>query len=933
MTLSVADFPAYFAARHAGRPPFAWQERLLADVLAHGAWPGRVVAPTGAGKTAVIDVHVFAVALMAAGAGPRVPRRLSLVVDRRALVDGQHDLAVKTNAALRDAARTGDGVLAEVGRVLLGLRTSREGDRDPLVVAMLRGGTIPARRWVDDPTAAAIICATPDMWGSRLLFRGYGSGRLARPREAGLLAYDSVVVVDEAHLARQLVATARRIDDLESMAALPPDAMRVQVVEATATPGGDPGMRSVGVVVDDLEPERPGGEALARRLRTPKPLVLVPVRDWPAGSAAARRGLAKAMADGAQDLLGVHGRTVACVANRVATALAVASDLRGRGLVVELLVGRLRPHDVRLLRTRRPKLLTVDGDPDVDVVVATQTIEVGVDADFAAMVTELAPGAAIAQRAGRVNRLGARTSAEVRLIVPAGDVPAKGTEPYAQADLVDAQGWIERRATSGDGLAPWAIAEDPPAEARLARVVLGRPEPWDAAFLARTADDLVDEPDLALWLADELEPDTDVSVVVRAGLPADPADAIAFLRATPPRAAECFPVSLRMLGTMLDAAPGETRYRWRGDDIDRLGADDRLRPGDTVVVGDATRWFTSGVVDPEGTETATDVLEEPRDGEPALLRVAVGAPFDLATDGRAGRDLLADLTSAVEANPTDGRARRAAMAAAIEAFSARLPASADGPLVARLRHVVTLLGGRLADVEIDLGCSVGGGGPGWIVIADVRRHLGDEEARQTWSARAGVVALDDHQAGVSRRAAEMADRLALRRELGTALERAGELHDEGKRDGRFQRLLRGDQGGVDGIADDAVLAKSGMRTPAQFRAAAAASGLPNAWRHEQLSAAATAAADGDDGGDADGAALVTRLVGTSHGHGRVGFPHASAGLLAAPSDLADTSQELYDDGAWDTIVEATHRKHGVWGCAYLEAVLRAADCQVSREGG
>jgi CRISPR-associated endonuclease/helicase Cas3 len=76
---------------------------------------------------------------------------------------------------------------------------------------------------------------------------------------------------------------------------------------------------------------------------------------------------------------------------------------------------------------------------------------------------------------------------------------------------------------------------------------------------------------------------------------------------------------------------------------------------------------------------------------------------------------------------------------------------------------------------------------------------------------------------------------------------------------------------------------------------------------------------------------VTRLVGTSHGHGRSTFPHVTAGLVGDEPALAASSVALHDGGAWDALVEATHRAHGVWGCAYLEAILRAADAQVSGE--
>jgi CRISPR-associated endonuclease/helicase Cas3 len=52
--------------------------------------------------------------------------------------------------------------------------------------------------------------------------------------------------------------------------------------------------------------------------------------------------------------------------------------------------------------------------------------------------------------------------------------------------------------------------------------------------------------------------------------------------------------------------------------------------------------------------------------------------------------------------------------------------------------------------------------------------------------------------------------------------------------------------------------------------------------------------------------------------------------------LVDSADEiaaaLFDEGLWDELIERTHVRWGVWGCAYLEALLRAADGQVSAEG-
>jgi CRISPR-associated endonuclease/helicase Cas3 len=82
------------------------------------------------------------------------------------------------------------------------------------------------------------------------------------------------------------------------------------------------------------------------------------------------------------------------------------------------------------------------------------------------------------------------------------------------------------------------------------------------------------------------------------------------------------------------------------------------------------------------------------------------------------------------------------------------------------------------------------------------------------------------------------------------------------------------------------------------------------------------------------AQLGARLVGTSHGHGRHGFPHTAAELFAVGDPDADhpLAEDLFDLGAWDGLIEATHHRWGVWGCAYLEALLRSADGQASGEG-
>ena len=113
------------------------------------------------------------------------------------------------------------------------------------------------------------------------------------------------------------------------------------------------------------------------------------------------------------------------------------------------------------------------------------------------------------------------------------------------------------------------------------------------------------------------------------------------------------------------------------------------------------------------------------------------------------------------------------------------------------------------------------------------------------------------------------------------------------------------------------------------RRAWADAGLPAGWRHELASAAAYWEQTEPDGVERELRELVTRLVGTSHGRGRPLFDHDPA---TAGPDHADALKELVGEGEWESLIARTDRQWGPWGTAYLEALLRAADCTISMEG-
>lgn len=80
-------FSAFYESLH-GYAPFPWQIELARRV-ADGRWPDALNLPTSSGKTAVVDVWLWAHAMGVLGA----PRRLYYVIDRRLLVDAVADYA------------------------------------------------------------------------------------------------------------------------------------------------------------------------------------------------------------------------------------------------------------------------------------------------------------------------------------------------------------------------------------------------------------------------------------------------------------------------------------------------------------------------------------------------------------------------------------------------------------------------------------------------------------------------------------------------------------------------------------------------------------------------------------------------------------------------------------------------------------------------
>jgi CRISPR-associated endonuclease/helicase Cas3 len=205
------------------------------------------------------------------------------------------------------------------------------------------------------------------------------------------------------------------------------------------------------------------------------------------------------------------------------------------------------------------------------------------------------------------------------------------------------------------------------------------------------------------------------------------------------------------------------------------------------------------------------------------------------------------------------------------------------------------------------------------------------------------VPLEEHANGV----VEWVDRFShgLDEGLVKVLRRAAWLHDLGKADPRFQVMLHG--GDPLAAAAGGLLAKSGMdrENRAAFWRAWRRSGLPPGFRHEFVSVALLRH-HGEQllqGLSEQERELVEYLVGTHHGRGRPFVPGVGEsrpepvtltwdghGLSASPDHRLWRLGEGWTDLFWKLV-----RRYGVWGLAYLEAVLVLADQARSHqeEGG
>lgn len=960
----IVDFSTWFHALW-DRDPFPWQV-MLAERVVDGEWPLVLDLPTASGKTACIDIAIYALAAQAERplSQRTAPRRIWFVVDRRIVVDEAFERA--TEIADKLAAAT-VGPLRDIADRLRDFA----GTCRPLAVGRLRGGIFRDDGWAGIPSQPAVITSTVDQLGSRLLFRGYGHSLLTAPIFAGLAANDSLVILDEAHCAVPLMQTINALRGYRSHRwAEDPLPNPWAFVIMSATPPQD----------IPLEAVFPGAERaraleheeLLRRLRTSKLAELVTLDG---GSDAENDALVAEAAERALRFVQQGQRRVAVMVNRVRTAESIAARLQAvrttrpdLTLEIVLLTGRIRPlerdellgHWSPYLRASQPE------EPDQPViVVATQCLEVGADFSFDALVTECASLDALRQRFGRLARLGSNKPAPAAILARRQDLDARNSDPVYGDSLATTWEWLKQQAGK-DSVVDMAVEN---IDQRLSYVgdfssLLAPTQeapillPAHLDLLSQTAPPAHPQPDISLYLHGK-STTPDVFVVWRCDLSeADTTLWAETVSLCPPVSGEMLQVPLwqarawlaqRPVGKDLGDIEGADSESpddkvglrpcllWRGRDHSRvttLGSD--IGPGDVIVVpssygieglGQATRLKGAG-------RNGLDLWEAARSaaGQPPAVRIthAVLAPW---LDHPPLKVLLNTLSLESHDSELIARSIQAVLDFNPQAEESIAPPPPDWWL--------DLL--RTARTGTMIDHPAGG-------VIFFARQLKPEAAEpdlfadddDLTSAAGQDVTLDAHCHSVLRAARKIARR-CLPESLFEPFTLAALWHDAGKLDPRFQILLhQGDE--IAAASAPFPLAKSASIPSSVSRRTAIreAAGLPEGFRHEMLSMelARRYAALPQEEPWAD---LVLHLIATHHGHGR---PFAPVVHDLSPPDVEGTFAGInicfdtlarqscppahrLDSGVSERFWRLT-RRYGWWGLAYLEALLRLADWYASR---
>lgn len=746
----------------------------------------------------------------------------------------------------------------------------------PLALSTLRGQFADNREWSIDPARPAVIVGTVDMIGSGLLFSRYTCGFKTRPHHAALLGQDALLVHDEAHLEP---AFQELLDSIKKEQVRCGDLRPLRVLQLSAT-ARNADEKPFGLTEADEQ-----NQIVARRLNAPKQLKLTALSEGKLEDKLVALALSKR--DSGRAVL-IFARTVEVV-QKVSAALkdydpvVLTGTMRGleRDRLIEqpifarFLPGAAKEHDSQKMPTC--------------YLIATSAGEVGVNLSAQDLICDLSTYESMAQRFGRVNRFGDETDTVIEVVHPSEfqniDPDKKGYDPVEAA-----------RSRTLD----------------LLRELKGNASPQTLRSLDAGARVAAFSPKPTIRPATDILFDAWAMTSIREPLPGRP------------------PIAPYLHGEA-EWQPPETQIAWRTEvelittaladlyDPEELLAEFPLKPHELLrdrtsrvltelillrkELGEEKAKVTQmWLVSQEGKVTPvalTDIADKDSTIELAdctlLLPPCVGGLSSAGLlDGKASGPGRFDLDVS-DVTTLDGsvvRTRR---------FSASSVVQDD------LSHLrVKLIIDTWATKEDTSEEDAEDADRYWLWLEAPTASASDSLRTNKHS-----VMLAQHTSDVEAHARNIAIKLKLDESLSRCLILAAKLHDLGKNRALWQH-------GIGNYDKTIVLAKAGRKLrPREGR---------DPYRHEFGSLIEATARAEFTGLSSDEQDLVLHLIAAHHGRARPHFP---------ADECYDPAASFADSQVTAAAVPLRYAhlqlKHGRWGLAYLESLLRAADYAASAE--
>ena len=371
-----------------GFMPYEWQNELAEEVIVTGVFPDQVEVPTGMGKTSLVDISLWSLGYqLHHGQRRTLGQRIFVAVERQVIVEGISSHVKKLVETLNNPSTVTAKTVADA---LLSLSI----DGIAVKEESFHGTKKSSGEWLN-ATGVTIVSTTVTQITLRLLGQVPDSSPRVGTVHAGLIAKDGIILIDEPHLVSPQVTTIRQILNSEK-------GLSQLCIMGATIPNSDHDMFKN---VFKFDQTKENNQA-KKRTRFKKDLTVKSLGKKSSIKEEAKK-IVKEYIKNDQNI------RIAIIVNTVKEARelskTISKTVKSKNYDVITITSEIRGAE-------RPS--PDELKEDRQIIVATQTVEAGVDFSSDVLITEIAPIPSIWQRIGRLNRDGLSSIAKGYILIP-----------------------------------------------------------------------------------------------------------------------------------------------------------------------------------------------------------------------------------------------------------------------------------------------------------------------------------------------------------------------------------------------------------------------------------------------------------------------------------------------------------------------------------